>query len=406
MGRIRSVANVAKVSFRFSLFIPFITKEVRSLVSPQTLVSVYGAILDDTLWQPALDALSGELNASSALLIHSEVQDNLPFRISLGSKLWAGIPQQQIEFFEHEYGHYEAEAWDYLQRSAAGTIAYDTDFAEAEVLRQRPDYRYTIENFGLCHRFGVRLNDNPAWFDALTFQFSDDFAIAPETGRLLLPELSPHIAKATECGRTFRALRTQYEAALAALDHVAIGLCVVTDRAAIVVKNETFDAILAETPGLKILSGGELVCASKHGAFREAVRRCAKTAAGLDNTKEVLLATDDNSGAGLLLEISPLRDQSGEVDRGLSAALVTVIDPKKTEALDTSKVALAWDLSEAEGEVLAMLVSGDTNAVMAEKRNVSVETIKSQLSSVYSKTSTRKRSDLIRLVTRTSPPIR
>ena len=103
------------------------------MISSQTLVSVYGAILDDTMWQPALDLLSGDLDASSALLIHSEEQDNLPFRINLASQWWAQTPPEKVELFQREYGHYETAVWDFLQRSAAGTVVYDTDFTDAEL---------------------------------------------------------------------------------------------------------------------------------------------------------------------------------------------------------------------------------------------------------------------------------
>lgn len=377
------------------------------MLSPQTLVSVYGAVLDDSLWQPALDQLAGDLDAASALIIHSEVQDNIPFRINLGSQVWADIEPEQIEFFEREYGHYEAEAWAYLQQAAAGTIAYDTDFLAAAELSERPDYQYSVENFGLRHRIGVRLNGNRAWFDALTFQYPSDLSAAPESARVLLPQIAPHVAKATECGRMFRTLRNRYQAALAALDHVAIGLCVVTSRAEVVVQNQTASEILSNSSGLQRRSDGVLYCQSNADLFAEAVRRCASTAAGSSGATEVLLATNaKNEGANLLLEVSPLNDQSGEIDKGLSAALVTIIDPTKTESLDTSRVALAWELSDAEAAVLHMLVRGDTNGEMADKRNVSVETVKSQVRSVYNKTGAHKRSGLIRLVARTSPPIR
>ena len=376
-------------------------------MSPQTLVSIYGAILDDNFWQPALDSLVGQLDAAAATLIHSEVQDNVPFRINLGSQLWADLTPMQIADYEQEYGHYEANAWKYLQQSVAGTIAYDSDFAEPAVLRSRPDYKYAIENFGLCHRLGVRLNGNRAWFDALTLQYSSDKLAAPKSARLLLHDLSPHVAKATECSRLFRTLRTRYQAALAALDHVEIGLCVVTGRAEVVLQNQTAREILSLSHGLQCRSDGVLRCSSRAEVFAEAIKRCAETAAGSNITTEVLLATDEKkSSSGLLIEISPLHDRIGEIDKGLNAALVTIIDPMRTESLDTSKVALAWELSVAESAILSMLVQGDTNGDMADKRSVSIETVKSQVRRVYSKTGTRKRSDLIRLVARTSPPVR
>lgn len=378
------------------------------MVSPQNLISIYGAILDDSSWQDALESLAATVDAAAATLIHSENHAEVPFRFTAGSRFWSARPVTELSHYEDIYGHYEKQAWDYLHRCPSGTIVYDDEFDSPTALRERPDYRFAIENYGLCHRIGVRLNDNLAWFDALTFQYSANLVAAPAHVRADLPPIIPHVAKAVECGRLIRMLKGRYHAALAALDHVDIGLCVVTSCAEVVVKNETADEIFELKKGLTITRQGVLDCGRVDGVFREAVYRCAQTSGGCGTTSEVLLVASKESTIerNLLIEVSPLNDLSGEVDTGLEGALISIIDPDKTELLDTSKVALAWSLSKAESAVLAMLVSGDTNEIMADKRNVSLETIRSQVKSVYRKTDVRRRSDLLRLVVRTSPPLR
>lgn len=376
------------------------------MYSTTTLTSLYGAILDDSMWQSALDALAFELGAKSAQLIYCETQDKHPFHVKLCSQLLAQAPPDIIARYERELGHYEEDIWDVLQNSVAGTTVSDADFHPADVLRARPDYLYLIENFGVCHRLGLRLNGNRAWTDCLTFLFDDSVLVAPESSRLMLPGLWPHVAKATECSRLFRTLRTRYQAALAALDHVSIGICVVNSRAEVIIKNRTADEIFSDNPSVLCRHDSVLFCNDKNERFVEAVRRCSMTAAGNHVTTEVLLAADDPVlGSRLLIEISPLHDQAGEVDKGLSGALISLIDPMKTEALDSSKVALGWELTDAEAGVLRLLILGDSYGDMADKRGVSIETVRTQVKCVYAKTATRNRGDLIRLVAKTSPPI-
>lgn len=382
-------------------------KSVRTInmITPQSITAVYSAVLDDKLWQPALEAIATDFDAAACSLLYSEIHGDTPFRVNFGSKFWAELGPEAIAHYESNYAHYEVDAWNYLQQSPANTIILDTDFADAELLKSRPDYQYVMESHGICHRAGIRLNDNPAWFDSMTVQYSTKFKLPPEGARALLAEIGPHVAKATECCRMFRTLQQRYQAALAALDHVEVGLCVVTERGVVILKNQTADEILFSTNQLKITADNKLFYTRNNEQLQAAFSQCASTALGMNRSTEFIFTTTDER-TDLLIEVAPLHDKSGELERGLNAALVTLIDPARTEVLDTSLVARAWNLTEVESSVLEMLVLGSTNSEMADKRNVSPETIKSQVRSVYRKTNTGKRSELIRLVARTSPPIR
>ena len=107
----------------------------------------------------------------------------------------------------------------------------------------------------------------------------------------------------------------------------------------------------------------------------------------------------------MLVEVAPLGDRAGEVGFGVAGALVTLIDPERAPALDISRFARLQGLTEAEADVCAGMVAGLTGAAIAERRSTSLETVKCQISSVLSKAGVRRRSELIRLVVRTQPPI-
>jgi len=70
------------------------------------------------------------------------------------------------------------------------------------------------------------------------------------------------------------------------------------------------------------------------------------------------------------------------------------------------RVVEAYGLKKAEGTVCRYLVDGWSNPDIAEDRNVSVETIKKQATSIFHKTNTSKRSELIRVALQTSLPIK
>lgn len=374
--------------------------------SQETITTIYSAILDDGLWQPALDSLAKDLGAQSSLLLHSDVNDNVPFRIQRGSQLWSELDEETLAHYESKLGHYESDAWNFLQHSPQGTIAVDTDFACAELLRARPDYQFSIKYLDLCHRASMRLNGSDTWFEALTIHFSPNIRSVPYTSRSILTGLLPHVAKARECSVLFRLLQRQYHTTLNALDHVDIGLCIVNSNAEVILKNKAAEEIISNSSGVRVSTAGVFEFKGNDALFNEAVKRCAEAAVGENTTAEVILHSADRfCGNELIVEISPFRDSSGELEKSMDGALVTLIDSSHSKKLDSERVAKAYKLSKAESSVLNLLVQGSTNCEIAEKRNVSVETVKSQVNSIYLKSGTRKRSDLIRLAAKISPPV-
>ena len=73
----------------------------------------------------------------------------------------------------------------------------------------------------------------------------------------------------------------------------------------------------------------------------------------------------------------------------LSFPLSTLLEPTVAAALPA--------LTEAEGEVLAMVLRGATNAQVALRRGTSVRTVANQLASVYDKLGVRGRAALCAL---------
>src|SRR5690606_18190029 len=98
-------------------------------------------------------------------------------------------------------------------RPSAGTAAdLDSEMVAPEILDQREDCVFLREHAGIRRRVGVRLNENPAWFGAMTFQFDERPRAIPEASLDLIQPVLPHLAKAVEMGRAFAQLRARYAA--------------------------------------------------------------------------------------------------------------------------------------------------------------------------------------------------
>lgn len=106
-----------------------------------------------------------------------------------------------------------------------------------------------------------------------------------------------------------------------------------------------------------------------------------------------------------LVEVAPLRDITGELERGFAGAVVFLIDPENAEAISTERLSRFFSLSQAEGEVIRAMVDGLSAGEIADSRGTKVDTVRSQFKSIYSKTGVHRRADLVRLAVSVDPPI-
>ncbi len=372
------------------------------------LPDIYDSAVESSIWGDTLEKSAHALGAKGAILLIIDQRPEGRYQVNHFSKIWSRAPERAAMYTE-KYGHYEKPVWDKLFTSPKQNLVLDTDFwADEPDLINRPDYQYLRENVGIVHKCAARLNDNMSWWDTLVVHFDKELKAIPQNSIAGINQLLPHVAKSVELSRAFDMLREQYNAVLAALDHVEIGMCIALQNGDLVVRNSEANRILDEKDGLRLSSDGKLFChqAERNAQLQQAIKVATQTACGKNTTHELLFVNERKSTrAPLLIEVAPLTDYSGELEPQLRGALVTLIDPSNTQPFSVDRAVAAYQLTKAEGEVCKLLVEGNATSIIAEKRNVSPETIKTQVKSIFCKTACARRSDLIRLVLKTTPPV-
>lgn len=372
------------------------------------LPDIYDSAVESSIWGNTLEKSALALGAKGAILLIIDQRPEGRYQVNHFSQVWSRAPERAAMYTE-KYGHYEKPVWDRLFAGPKQNLILDTDFwADEPDLVNRPDYQYLRENVGIVHKCAARLNDNRSWWDTLVVHFDQKLKAIPDHSVSGINHLLPHIAKSVELSRAFDILKQQYNAVLAALDHVDIGMCIALHNGDLVVRNAEANRILDEKDGLRLSSDGKLFChqSERNAQLQRAIEDATRTACGENTTCELLFVNERRSNKEpLLIEVAPLSDYSGELEHQMKGALVTLIDPSNTQPFSVDRAVLAYQLTEAEGEVCQLLLEGNSSAVMAEKRNVSTETIKTQVKSLLRKTDCKRRSDLIRLVLKTTPPV-
>jgi len=380
----------------------------------ETLISIYDAAIDQSRWQQALDNITAMVGASSASLLMVSTRAGAragipPLSLSVLSGQLAALDPEVVEQYITKHAVLETDAWRVLRNLPPGTLVTDdVVYPDLQSVRSRADYQYLINSLNLFRRMMARLNDNRSWYDAIAFQWHRDVTEIPTEAVEQAKILLPHLSKAFHLARGNHELRQRYQAVIGALDKVQIGVCIADEDARLVICNQEARRILEMDDGLRLNQEERLVVndSTVDSKLRTAIEQIALTAAGQAlQTGETLLIDRPSDQHPFMVDVMPIRDTLGEFKQGMAGALITIIDPSNHRPFQTGRVAMAYGLSEAEAEVCRFVVEGKSNQAIADERSVSLDTVKTQVKSIMSKTGTKRRADLIRLVVSTAPPL-
>ncbi|MEM7652315.1 MAG: helix-turn-helix transcriptional regulator [Pseudomonadota bacterium] len=363
--------------------------------------SFYDVLLDETQWVRVLDEFATVMNAkSSAILL---IDQNYP-EVGIQAAGSIAKPEDLAYYAEHLAEIDLRNSLNALKLSDGGWVA-DTELYEGD-FSQEPVTAWLARTFNITNRALAPLNRNGIWIDAVSVQFDGAHGPIRQEERALSSILHPHFAKVLEINRPFQILRRRFAAVLAALDRFQVGVLILSAHGSIAVSNAAADRALDQKDGLSRGKDHTLrVPRGLQPQFDQAVSAAISTgrAEGTDGTATLAISRPSNS-TDFILEISPLGSGDG-LDQGAKWAVVFVIDPDDKAAVSVQNMRVAFGLTEAETDVLSLLVNGHSSAEIADIRSTSPLTARSQAKSVYTKTEVSNRADLVRLALKANPPI-
>lgn len=374
-------------------------------MAQNALIAVYDTVTQPGRWKFALDTLAAEIGAVGGGLYIRRLDDR-PYDFMSMSSRYDGL--DIVEYME-KYAALETPQWEFLGRQPPLSLVLDDQAGiPREILDVRADYVINREWAGVRRRVAFRLNEIPAWYDAAIFGFGLEHENVPAPSLQALRPLLPHLAKAVEVGRSFALLRARYKAALTALDRVQVGIGIALPSGEIIVHNAEAARIFDGADGVCLGRDGHLLFRDprQQEAVEKAICLAARTLSGEANRPATLARVTRPSGRHpFLLEVTPLADSSGEIERDLAGALVVLIDPDNVPPESVRRAAVVYGLTPAEIGVLEFLITGSSGPEITARRGTALETVKAQISTIMSKTRTRNRGDLIRTILRVMPPV-
>lgn len=172
------------------------------------------------------------------------------------------------------------------------------------------------------------------------------------------------------------------------------GQILLTNRAASEILSKQ-DGLVATKAGLRAKS------VSESAQLQKLIFQALETAVGKGVSPAGGLLVARQEGRPLQVLVTPSKGLPLNLNLGRPAygyAVVLVTDPSQNDCPAPEVVDAFFDLTPAEYRVAKLLVEGKSPRDIAKCLNVSANTVKSQLASVYGKTGTTRQAELVRLL--------
>ena len=217
--------------------------------------------------------------------------------------------------------------------------------------------------------------------------------------------LAPHLRRAFRIHFELVSLKHNNKQFEAALNAVSAGVFFLDENGRVMFMNRAASEATNYRDGLSVIGGRLCATDARGGADLERlIREATRTSAGKGLSAGGALLIERNEKPPLQVTISPVRELPMPCP-GRVAAIVFVSDPVHCQRGCNDLLTTLFGLTPAECRLALLLGDGKSLPQVSEMLKVSINTIKTQLASIYAKTGTSRQSQLVRLIAQMPGPI-
>ena len=220
----------------------------------------------------------------------------------------------------------------------------------------------------------------------------------------VLQVLLPHLRRALQIHCRVSSAAHAAATRLDVLDQVPHGILFVSATGTVTHANRAAEEILRSQDGI-LLDRGELRAgtASQTDALRIAIAAALRARDGVAPSSPVVTVLRPSGRlpySVLVIPQSHLDERSNPTD---AVVAMFITDPERIALPGIETVRRLWGLTLAEARLLLNLTAGQTVEESAEQLDISRNTARTRLKTIFAKTDTHRQAELIRLVLTTAP---
>jgi DNA-binding CsgD family transcriptional regulator/PAS domain-containing protein len=282
------------------------------------------------------------------------------------------------------------------ERMRPGFVVTNGDVIRESAFRRTEFYDGWARPQGLCCPTTVVLNRKGERYIPLTLVRPDGKGDVSRSDLRWLGELVPHLIRAMEITVELDTRSLDYHVIDAAMAGSNLGLIALDDEGRIVYANSVAEARLKRELGIRQRQGRlSGVAASADGPLKQAISlaRASKTL-GRD------IRIEAEGRPPLVVKVIPIGSDHGfaKIDSRRAAVLLIFRDAPFDFDQRVKYIADAYRLTAAECRVLAAVVDGADMKSIASQLCISMATLKTHLTRIFSKTNTDRQKALVSLV--------
>lgn len=368
-------------------------KTIASLPSHDDLLgNLYEAVLAPGGFQSFIESFraAAGLKAVTMIIRHAETQEI--------KGLWlCGIEKEWLESYALDYAREDMLAHHIAASPIALFYASNLDLHSPERIVETRFYHEWLVPQGVAYAAGAVVLNEGTWLTQLILQRASDQPPFAREEIDRFNQLVPHLQRAIQMRQRFAELQLGTNFLVGALDVLAMPTILFNEFGRVAHCNRSAVAMLDERDGLR-LEDDDLL--AQDAALTRKLRLEISNAIRASRGESIALADavrlQRPGRMPLMVMIAPLQMAGGPAAQG--AALLFAFDPEITPNVTADLVRRLFALSDAETALAVALCSGKTLEEAASERGTSINTVKSQLKSIFGKTGTKRQSDLVSLL--------
>lgn len=353
---------------------------------------LYEAVMAPAGFQAFIDKLREvfDLKAVTMIIRNADTQEV--------KGLWlVGLNPQFLESYALDYGREDMLAQHIAAAPIAHFYASNLDVPHPENFAETRFFREWLVPQDVAYAAGAVVLQEGPWLTQLILQRRPTHAAFARAEIAQLNRLVPHLQRTLQMRERFAELQLGQNFLAGGLDVLAMPTLLFDEYGRVAHHNKSATRLFASQSALRV-EGGELRTPEQAITLRlgqeigKAIR--ASRGDGTDLNSVVLLPRPGK--LPLMLMIAPLQLAGERPTHG--AALLFVFDPEIEPQLRSDLLQRLFLLSRAEAELAVALCCGRSLDEVALERGTSINTVRSQLRSIFLKTGTKRQPELVSLL--------
>ena len=355
---------------------------------------IYDAVADGSRWPAFLEACVQAIGARRATLVLLD-----PHGDGVNVACWHGWLDEEMELYGEQYA--ASDPWRvHGVQWPEGAVGTDRDLCPREEMEASIAFREFYAPRDAIHGMGGGIlwtKTGQSLIAAVRGAADGPFT---ESEKAVLRPLMPHLKRAALLHGELGSARRQLATFTGHLDRYAHAFLLTDAERRVLYANASAREIIGSRDGLMVEEGRICVTASKLDVtFREMLGHVLANRKGGPSR----LAVPRPSGKRAYRIVALRVPDSGVMPLGVAqpAVAILIVDSDAAAQPDQAVLSEFFSLTPAEARIASRLVQGRSVDEIAAETSTSVETVRTHVRHILSKTGTGRQAELISLVLRT-----